>query len=230
MPTFLTTRYRRWLWRVAHAALVVLLAFAGAVLVGLCPVNRNFRDAEQGIELFVYVDAAHSEVIVPIRTAVRDWGPWFSANDFKNLTGRETYISFGWGDRDFFLTTPTWDDIRASTVASSMFLPTTTVMHVMLSGKPSAGGRYHRVVIDEQAYAQLVSFVESHFVLDGSAAAGDLRPVQVPGYSYGNRDAFYQAVGTYSLLYTCNAWTSDALQVAGIRTGRWTPFPLGIVQ
>jgi len=221
---------RRWLWRGAHAALVVLLAFVGAVLIGLCPVNRDFVNAEQGVELFVYVDAAHSEVIMPVQNAVRDWSPWFSASDFKNLSGNETYISFGWGDRDFFLTTPTWDDIRASTVARSMLMPTGTVMHVMLSAKPAEAERYSRVVIDEAAYARLVSFVESHFVLDGSPAIGDLQPVLIPGYSYGNRDAFYEAQGTYSLLYTCNAWTSDALQVAGVRTGCWTPFPVGIVQ
>lgn len=223
------------MWLGARCSFAVVLAYTGAVLIGQWPVNRDFTSLNvdehaAAVEVFVYVDTAHSEVMVPVRNGVRDWGPWFSPSDFKNITGNESYIAFGWGDRDFFLTTPTWDDVRAGTVARSMLLPTSTVMHVMLRGKPITGGRVRRVVIDSAAYEQMVQFIEKHFVLDGSTAARDLAPRVIPGYQYGDRDAFYEAQGTYSLFYTCNAWTGDALKVAGVRTGCWTPLPVGILQ
>ena len=228
-PTF-WSRLKRWSWLGCRGALIVLLAFGGAVLIGLVPVNRDFVSAKTGVELFVYADLAHSEIVVPLRNEVRDWGPWFSASDFRQLTGNETHVSFGWGDRDFFLTTPTWGDVKASTVARSMLTPTGTVMHVVLKGSPAKSDRYRRVVIEPEAYERMVEFIESHFLLDGSQQLGGVRPRLIAGEGYGNRDAFYEAVGTYSLLYTCNAWTGDALQVAGVRTGRWTPFPIGILQ
>lgn len=49
------------------------------------------------------------------------------------------------------------------------------------------------------------------------------------GHGYGLADTFYAAKGTYSLLYTCNNWTGDALKAAGVRTGWWTPFPMGLL-
>lgn len=225
-------RYRlvRVVWRTVHAMLVVLLAFAGAVLIGLLPVNRDFQNAEQGIELTVYVDSAHSEVIVPLVTEVRDWSPWFSASDFRGVTGNETHVAFGWGDREFFLNTPRWEDVRADLTAWSMLWPTGTVMHVSLMNRPPQNEFYRRVVISPEAYGRLVRFIERHFVLEGAVRLGGAEPRLIPDRGYGERDAFYEAHGTYSALYTCNAWTGDALQVAGVRTGLWTPFPMGILQ
>ena len=223
-------RMKRWGWRLVKTSLVLVCLLVGGLLVGQIPVNRNFRQAEQGITLFVYADSAHSEVVVPLASEVYDWSPWFSANDFKDISGNESFVSFGWGDREFFLNTPHWEDIRCGRTARSMLLPTDTVMHVTLSGKPTVGPLYRRVVIEPEAYEKMVEFIQSHFVLEGSLASGTATPCLIAGHGYGEHDAFYQAEGIYSLFYTCNAWAGDALEVAGIRTGCWTPLPMGLLQ
>lgn len=228
-PTFLA-RVKRYAWRFAHAALIVMLAFGGAILIGLLPVNRSFQSADEGIEITVYVDSAHSEIIVPMTTVVRDWQPWFSPSDFRGITGNETHVAFGWGDREFFLNTPRWEDVRADLTAWSMLWPTATVMHVSLMDPPPTNDFYRQVTIEPAAYKRMCEFIEQSFVLDGSARLGNAVPRLIAGWNYGQRDAFYEAVGIYSALYTCNAWTGDALEVAGIRTGCWTPFPIGILQ
>lgn len=217
-------------WQACRAVLVVLLAFFGAVLIGLLPVNRHFKSPAEGIEVIVYIDAAHSEIIVPIATSVHDWSPWFSASDFPKLTGRETHVALGWGDREFFLNTPTWEALRWDLTLRSMLLPTDTVVHVEMMDKPPKSEFFHYVTIEPAAYARMVDFIKQSFVLDGSPQFAGLEPRLIPGWNYGSRDAFYEAQGTYSALYTCNAWTGDALKVAGVRTGCWTPFPWGILQ
>ena len=208
----------------------MLLAFGGAVLIGQLPVNRSFKNAAGGIEITVYVDSAHSEVIVPLTTSIRDWQPWFSPSDFRNISGNESHVAFGWGDREFFLNTPRWEDVRADLTARSMLLPTDTVMHVSLMDDPPSNEYYRQVTIEPAAYERMCQFIESYFVVDGTKEQGGVEPRLIAGWSYGPRDAFYEAVGTYSALYTCNAWTGDALEVAGVRTGCWTPFPVGILQ
>ncbi|HEX8448713.1 MAG TPA: DUF2459 domain-containing protein [Allosphingosinicella sp.] len=40
---------------------------------------------------------------------------------------------------------------------------------------------------------------------------------------------FYEAVGPYSAVYTCNSWTGAALRHAGVRTGLWTPLSQSIM-
>ena len=52
-------------------------------------------------------------------------------------------------------------------------------------------------------------------------AAG--RTIPVAGRGYSDDDAFYEAVGGYSFIFTCNEWTGRALRAAGVRTGLWTP-------
>lgn len=221
----------RWLLlRSLQLVFVLALALGGASLIGLVPVNRDFQEAPEGIEIVVYVDSAHSELIVPIRTDVRDWSPWFSASDFRDIRGDETHVAFGWGDREFFLHTRHWEDLRGDLTARAMLWPTDTVMHVSLMHKPKLSGFYRSVTIEPAAYEQMVDFIESYFVVDGAAELGGVQPQVLPGEHYGFRDAFYRGEGTYSALYTCNAWVGDALQAAGIRTGCWTPWPYGILQ
>ena len=40
------------------------------------------------------------------------------------------YVAFGWGDRGFYLETPTWDDLKYSTVLKALFWHSPAVMHV----------------------------------------------------------------------------------------------------
>ncbi|QDU54504.1 DUF2459 domain-containing protein [Aeoliella mucimassa] len=220
----------RWTWRICQPIVVLMLAFGGALLVGQIPVNRDFQAPAEGVEIFVYVDSAHSKIVVPLRNEVRDWSPWFSTSDFKSLTGKESYVAFDWGDREFFLNTQRWKDIKADLTAWAMLWPTDTVMHVTMKTKPEENHLYRSVTITPEGYAKMVEFIESHFRLDGSARLGGTHPRLIPGRGFVNHDAFYEGLGTYSLFYTCNAWTGDALQVAGVRTGCWTPFPVGIMQ
>ena len=42
-------------------------------------------------------------------------------------------------------------------------------------------------------------------------------------------DAFYDATGRYSAVRTCNEWVGEGLRRAGVRVGRWTPFPVTVL-
>ena len=49
------------------------------------------------------------------------------------------------------------------------------------------------------------------------------------GYTYGNNDQFYEAVGSYSCFKTCNTWTNQALKESKLKACLWTPFDFGII-
>jgi hypothetical protein len=46
--------------------------------------------------------------------------------------------------------------------------------------------------------------------------------------NYGKTDAFYEAIGSYSLFHTCNSWTNNALKISGQKACLWTPAQSGI--
>lgn len=218
-------RARCWGGRVAKGVLGLVLLYLLLVVVGTLPVNRAWQNPGEGIEVFVYADLVHSELLVPRVTEVVDWGTWFDSSDFERATGREEYIGVGWGDREFFFKTPTWDDASVSVVAGAMLWPSATVMHITVEDKPYEDEYNRRIVLTPEQYELLVLHIQESFVL-----GEDDLPIVIPGYNYGEYDTFYEAKGTYSLLYTCNNWTGDALKQAGVRTGWWTPYPWGLLQ
>ncbi len=218
-------RTARWGVRATKWLVVVLFLYALSVAAGTLPVNRGWRNASEGIEVFVYSDLVHSELLVPRVTEVVDWGSWFAPEDFTHCTGHEEYVGIGWGDREFFFHTPTWDDAKATVVAGAMFWPSATVMHITVEDKPQEDEYNRRVVLTPEQYEQLVDHIQASFLL-----GEDGMPILIPGYNYNDHDTFYEAKGTYSLLYTCNNWTGDALKGAGVRTGWWTPYPWGLLQ
>jgi uncharacterized protein (TIGR02117 family) len=204
------------LWRVIRTALAGFLAalvvYALACLIGLIPINRGFRNADAGIEVFVYADEAHSEIIVPAVTEIIDWRERFSPEDFRAY-------------HDFFLQTPRWADLKPGITLRAMLIPTRTVMHVSLLHRPAEGRYCRRIVLTVDQYQRLCDHIRESF-MEGNG--GQLFPIANSGY--GDRDTFYLACGKYTFLNTCNNWTGRGLKKAGVRTGLWTPYTLGLAQ
>ncbi|MFW3327891.1 DUF2459 domain-containing protein, partial [Aliarcobacter butzleri] len=46
---------------------------------------------------------------------------------------------------------------------------------------------------------------------------------------YGQNDAFYEAIGSYSIFHTCNTWTNNVLKNANLLSSKWVAFDDGIL-
>ena len=70
-------------WRVIKWSLLVPVFYAAVVLVGLMPVNKDFRpadpDDESSVTIFVYSGSIHTDLILPVRTPLKDWREEFPA-------------------------------------------------------------------------------------------------------------------------------------------------------
>lgn len=210
---------RRWARRAFLAFFGLLLTYAALILVGLIPVNRDFVESEDGIEIFVLSGAFHSDIILPVQTTVIDWRSQFNPSDFKINTEGATYIGFGWGDRNFYLHTPTWSDLKISTAANALLLPSETVMHVGYLNTPVGQPEIRSVKISPDQYQKLVDFII------GSFQSGERGFQHIEGHSYGDADAFFIGSGNYHCFRTCNCWVGDALKATGVKTGWFTPLP-----
>jgi len=62
-----------------------------------------------------------------------------------------------------------------------------------------------------------------------SFVGGAGQPILIEGAGYGPRDRFYEAHGTYHMFFTCNDWTRDMLDAAGVTTGLWAPMDWGVL-
>jgi uncharacterized protein (TIGR02117 family) len=208
---------------IALNLLIIALALYlfSSIVFTIIPVNTNFKEAENGVEIFISSNGVHTDVIVPVKNSEKDWTMKIHPEDFKPSLLPFQYLSFGWGDRRFYLNTPTWADLKASTALNALFMGGATVMHVSYLNRRPVLDKYTRSVhLSGKQYQDLIKYIEGSFKTD---AAGNY--LLVKGYHYTNsNDNFYEARGSYYFFRTCNTWTNSALKHAGVKTALWAPF------
>lgn len=214
------SRWRRWLRRLAIALLTPPLLYGAIVLVGLIPVNRGFQPAEEGIEIRVISTAVHADLILPVSNEVIDWRELFPDRLFPANTAGQTHIAIGWGERNFFLETPTWADLTFANAAGALLWPSASCMHVTMTRGEAWHGQGRAVRISTEQYRALVEFILAHLKRDDRQ-----RLIVVPEIHYGNRDIFLEAHGRYHALNTCNSWIGQALRQAEVCVPWLTPLP-----
>ena len=177
-------------------------------------------DSKPEVSIFIRTNGVHTDICMPTVSDQKDWLTSINVADYQDQSHLE-YIAIGWGDKGFFLDTPTWGELKTSTAINAVFLPSPTAMHVEFLAQPKDSEVTREVKISKEAYARMIAFVESTFTLEGN------RPILIPGHGYGRTDNFYEAQGSYHLFNTCNVWTNDALKSASIPTSIFSVFPEG---
>jgi uncharacterized protein (TIGR02117 family) len=200
--------------RIAEIVLGPLLLYALAALVlGLIPVNHDFKQSEEGVDIYLHANAVHTDLIVPLKSDTRDWN-----TRLPNLANAG-YLAIGWGDRAFYLETKQWSDLKAGNALRALAGLDDTLLHVEPLGQPLESAQVVKLRISAAQYARLVAAIDAAF-----AKGVDGRPIVIPGAHYSGSDAFFEATGRYSLFSTCNDWARATLAQAGIRTATWAPF------
>ena len=199
--------------------LLAIVAYVTILLVGLIPVNTDFEQSEDGIQIYLISNAVHADIVLPKSTQQIDWSQRFLGSKFLGDVSGKSHVAFGWGDRGFFLETETWDDFKLSTAANALLLPSGSCVHVAFNSS-----EYYQdaasVTISPEQYIRLVEFIESTFQRDD-----DGEYIQIPDEAYSTNDAFFNSNGRYHLLNTCNSWVGRALKTAGVKTPWLSPLP-----
>lgn len=209
------------------ALLVVLplIYFLAAALGSVIPANADWRQPDKGVTIFVRTNGVHTWILTPKLAAGVDWRPLVDPRHIKDQRyGRGDYVAFGFGNRDFYLNTPTWSDLKLSTALAAAFGRGPALVHVDHVWNPRPGEFQRPITIDLDQYRRLAAHIRESFALD---AAG--LPIPLAGRGYGPSDVFYEAKGRYDARRTCNEWSGEALRTAGIRTGIWTPMSQSVM-
>jgi len=170
--------------------------------------------------IYLTSDRIHTNLIVPVTTPIFDWQqriPLATLGQRQNQPYR--YLQFGWGDRTFYMETPTWNDITLPNAAKALFWPTPAVLRIQGYVKlPQSREGFQVIAIDlrPEEYRSLMAFLDQAFQ---RTPQGQVQRIQAANHP---DSSFYEATGRYSLFYTCNDWTAAALRTARLRTSLWT--------
>jgi uncharacterized protein (TIGR02117 family) len=215
-----------WLLRIVAGIVAIPLGyFALGVILSAVPANVAWRQPERGITIYVRSNGIHTWIVMPKVTPEMDWRPYAQPAHLRNPRwGNADHVAIGYGNRDFYLNTPTWDDLSFKTAGLALIGSGTTLLHVEHIDRPRPDEAQRPLRLTSAQYRRLAGFIQRRFRLDAGG-----RPIPVLGRGYNEWDMFYEANGGYSFVLTCNEWTGRALRHAGVRVGLWTPFEQSIM-
>lgn len=176
------------------------------------------------ISMYILSNGVHTDLVMPTKTDLIDWSERIKFEHSKAADSTHKYVAMGWGDKGFYLETPTWGDLTASTAFKAATGLSTTAMHVTYHQQMVLSETCKLIKISREEYALLISYIHRSFQQD---AAGNYMPIATDA-NYGNTDAFYEANGSYSMFTTCNTWANSGLKASGQRAALWTAFDSGI--
>lgn len=210
-------------WTLLGIISFFILYIISALSISKISVNSDVSQKDKPIEIFILSNGVHTDIVVPIKNEIKDWSKEIRFHQTKSKDSLVHYLAFGWGDKGFYLNTPEWSDLKASTAFNAAFGLSSSAMHTTFYKKMNENASCKKIKISSQEYQKLITYISESFKLDS-----DQNVQWISGNSYGNRDAFYEANGSYNLFFTCNTWANNALKTANQKASLWTVTDTGI--
>jgi uncharacterized protein (TIGR02117 family) len=179
------------------------------------PIQKN----EQTLPVFLYSSGVHLELILPIKSVAYDWTKRIPYSAVPANDSTVQWISFGWGEKNFFLQTPTWADFKLKNMLKSLFFMGQSAMHIRFIHQIQATEKYICLHLSTKQYNALIKAIGNEF---DTNSAGQF--VFIPQNVYSQYDAFYKTRSAYNLFNTCNSFSNYLLKVSGQKHCLWTPF------
>ena len=84
-------------------------------LLSFVSVNDGLVKSRKEIPIFILTNGVHTDVVLPLKSEHYDWTNQLKPEHTKAKDSTYQYAALGWGDKGFYLDTPTWADLKAST-------------------------------------------------------------------------------------------------------------------
>lgn len=217
--------------RLLKLTLKIVLVFLGFLLLyaivifftSIVSVNENNEVTNKNIPIYILSNGVHTDIVLPLKNEIKDWSTDISYLDTKAKDSTRQNLAFGWGDKGFYLDTPTWANLKASTAAKAITGLSSSAMHITFYGSLKEDENCKKFFISENQYQKMIRYIENSFLLDTSN-----KIQRIGTHSYGKHDIFYEAKGSYNLFYTCNTWANQALKAGNQKAALWTVLDKGI--
>jgi uncharacterized protein (TIGR02117 family) len=207
----------------ASFLLFILFYLATAFICSHIQVNES--TTKSGIvSIYVKSNGVHTDLVVPVKWKNMDWSTIFPFKNTKGQDSTSTLLALGWGDKGFYLNTPTWGDLTFSTACKAMFGLSTSALHTTYLDTIEVSSTCKKISMTQHEYYLLVRYIKR--TISTKKGSSIFIPTNAV---YGKNDAFYEANGSYHFFSTCNTWTNGALKHSQKKACFWTPFDTGIL-
>lgn len=210
-------------WRTSRNLLGLLFIFTGLYFLfafGLCFFPSGSVEIKSPrIKIFVISNGFHTDILLPIKSNQIDWIERLGHPFLKKFQDFN-FISFGWGDKNFYIDSFSSDYPSMISIFKALFLPTDTLMHVDFYKTLSLREDYQvEILISDEQYEKLIQYIMESIKWNKDDTSEIFSKI-----GYRDTDIFLVANGYYHLFYTCNNWTNAGLKRIGAPASIWCPF------
>ncbi len=195
---------------------ILLYLSVGFLLSRISTTKENAKD--QSVEIFVHSNGVHTDLVMPYCHPLKNWKEIFPGSLTRGKSSEYKWVAVGWGDKGFYLETPTWGDLTVRTAFKAAFGLSSAAIHATLHEEMKESEIAKSIRISKKQYQLLVEYVEAHLQLNAFG-----KPVHIHTSAvYGDTDAFFESKGVYSMFHTCNTWANAGLKAARQKACWWT--------
>jgi len=185
--------------------LIIILSLLTACSSKPYVVNHIEMPAVAGQEeIYIVSHGWHTGFVVPAQK-IQNQLP-----ELKKRFGDVPYIEFGWGDKDFYQA----KEITTGLTLKAVLWPTESVIHAVAVPKKAdkyfANSTVEKLCLSGREYTSLLRFISESFYKDEQ---GEILVLE--SGIYGNSQ-FYEGLGSFYFMNTCNKWTAKGLKSAGM--------------
>ncbi|WP_107037128.1 DUF2459 domain-containing protein [Brumimicrobium mesophilum] len=196
--------------------LIPLTFIMASLILSFITIDRIVHDENPEKLIYLSTNGVHLDIVIPVENI-----------DSLVLSGlkynrSEKYLSFGWGDENFYINTPTWGDLTFNNAFSAMFLKSSTLMHI--TRYQTERSDWIEIKVNESELQKLNSYLLNTFELNQKG-----KKVILKNKGYSSADDFYKSKGSYSCFNTCNSWVNTGFKESGLTSCLWTPFDFGLM-
>ena len=198
----------KWIIVIILIPIVYLLV---SLILTYIPINNGEESSEKDKSIYLNSNGVHLNIIIPkdhLNSKLLD-----GLKHFKN----DEYFSFGWGDKNFYLNTPTWSDLSFTIACQALFFKSSTLIH--LARYSAAKNDWVEIKVNQNQLDKINQYINKTFYFDSLN-----KKVLLNSKAYSYNDDFYEAIGSYSCFKTSNSWVNSGLKESDIKACLWTPF------
>lgn len=191
--------------------LMVLLYGASSLILSSITVNNHSKDIPLDHYIYLNTNGVHLDIVIPLEE--------LATEKFQELkyNSNEKYLSFGWGEENFYIHTPTWGDLTFENGFRALFLKSSSLMHVTRYKAEQTD--WVKVYLTRQQLNLVNTYLSETFKKNDNQ-----KVIKLNGITFTANDDFYKAYGSYTLFYTCNTWVNEIFKKSELKSCYWTPF------
>jgi len=175
--------------------------------------------AKETRSIYIYQDIAHTEIMIPV-----NYFPLSYQKHFPNLLKGQNhgFLAFSYGDKEFMMKVPTWNELDFGIAVKSLFLNTPGLLRV---------GHYSAINKKESVEIKLSTtcLKKLHTSILNSFSEKNSKFQRYFDHYKHPKVFYFQAKKSYNLFHTCNSWTGNKLKDAGLKVPYLTPFSQQVI-